>query len=310
MIRYLRNYEINRSLWDRCVSQAYNGNVYAWSWYLDIVCDGWEALVEGNYTRIFPLTPARKAGIRYLFQPPFTQQLGLFSKGSPGGDMTDAYLSELQKFYRFAEINLNHCNRVQQAKCRVVMRRNYELDMIQPYQDLRLLYSENTIRNIRKAEKEGISITNIADPKSIIALFRQQKGKDLKNFKPQHYTILEQLIYKCLYKNMAISLGAYDRFNHLVAGAFLLKSHHRLIFIFSATSPAARASGAMHLLIDTIIQNHSSQALTFDFEGSDIPGLARFYAGFGSKEVMYPQVFINRLPWLISTGVRLIKVLR
>ncbi len=310
MIRYLKNHEINRTLWDRCIAKAYNGNIYAWSWYLDIVCDGWEALVEGNYTRVFPLTNAKKAGIRYLYQPPFTQQLGLFSTGSPGGDMTDAFLIELQKHFRFAEINLNHFNRLQETNFKVVMRKNLELDLIQPYQDIRLLYSENTIRNIRKAEKEEIAIRFDADPKSIIDLFRNEKGKQLKAFKTKHYKIVERLIYQCLYKRSAISVGAFNRFNTLVAGAFVLLSHRRLVFIFSATGAEARANGAMHLLVDVVIQKHAGQSITFDFEGSDFAGLARFYAGFGSKEVKYPQIFMNRLPWIIRLGVGIVKALR
>ena len=59
MINYLTNEQIDKSRWDDCVAHAVNGNVYAFSWYLDIVHLGWEALVEmidGNYVTIMPIT--------------------------------------------------------------------------------------------------------------------------------------------------------------------------------------------------------------------------------------------------------------
>ncbi len=45
MIRHLKNDEIEREKWDECIAAAFNGNVYGFSWYLDIVSPGWEALV-------------------------------------------------------------------------------------------------------------------------------------------------------------------------------------------------------------------------------------------------------------------------
>jgi hypothetical protein len=48
MIKYLRQDEINVDKWDQCISHSVNGMIYAFSWYLDIVNNRWEALVEGD----------------------------------------------------------------------------------------------------------------------------------------------------------------------------------------------------------------------------------------------------------------------
>lgn len=53
-IRHLRYNEIDKTKWDRCIQTAFNGNVYSFSWYLDVVAYGWEALVEGDYETVFP----------------------------------------------------------------------------------------------------------------------------------------------------------------------------------------------------------------------------------------------------------------
>ena len=70
-IRYVTQEFINKSLWDQCIKKAVNGRVYAYSWYLDIMADNWDALIIGDetYETVFPLTYRSKYGISYLYQP-------------------------------------------------------------------------------------------------------------------------------------------------------------------------------------------------------------------------------------------------
>ena len=67
MIRYLKNHEINTEKWDECIMNAFNGIVYAYSWYLDIVHETWDALIEGDYERVMPLPVSEKCGVSYIF---------------------------------------------------------------------------------------------------------------------------------------------------------------------------------------------------------------------------------------------------
>lgn len=78
-IRYLKHNEIDKIKWDHTIKNSFNHLPYAYSWYLDCVCPNWHALVTENYEFVFPITLRRKAGVKYLYQPYFTQQLGLFS---------------------------------------------------------------------------------------------------------------------------------------------------------------------------------------------------------------------------------------
>jgi hypothetical protein len=55
----------------------------------------------------------------------------------------------------------------------------------------------------------------------------------------------------------------------------------------------------MFLLIDDFIRQNAESNLILDFEGSNIQGIARFYAGFGAEPQTYLSVRINRLPWLL-----------
>ena len=112
MILHLKHNEINKESWDIALTRALNARTYAYSWYLDIISPGWEALVEDDYNCIFPLTHHQKWGVPYLFQPFFAQQLGLFSgQAIPFGKL-DEFIHAIPSSFRFVEIQMNSMNEV------------------------------------------------------------------------------------------------------------------------------------------------------------------------------------------------------
>ena len=77
-IQYLQHHEINKTKWDESISNASNGLIYGYSYYLDNMSNRWDALVMGEYEAVMPLTWNKKYGIAYLYQPFFTACLGVF----------------------------------------------------------------------------------------------------------------------------------------------------------------------------------------------------------------------------------------
>ena len=80
----------------------------------------------------------------------------------------------------------------------------------------------------------------------------------------------------------------------------------RLVNILPFTYEAGRPLGAGHFLLDQLIREFSGQHVTLDFEGSIIPSIARFYAGFGAQAEQYPFIRWNDLPqpirWIKPAG--------
>ncbi|MFM7823354.1 MAG: hypothetical protein ACKPB3_06215, partial [Bacteroidota bacterium] len=68
-------------------------------------------------------------------------------------------------------------------------------------------------------------------------------------------------------------------------------------FIFSGVSKQGMEYAVMHGLIDYYLSEKSMAISFLDFEGSNIPELARFYAGFGADESVYLHIVMNRLPF-------------
>ncbi len=306
----MKHDEIDTKKWDHCIDRAVNGMIYAYSWYLDLVNDNWEALVENDYERVMPLTNGRKFGIRYLYQPFFTQQLGIFSRAQLSHDVVAGFLQAIPRKYCFAEINLNTHNKIEKPDARFSPWLTHELDLIGDYESIAAGYSKNLKRNLKKAQEGYVNIVENIKPDNVIRIFRENKGRGLKHLKDHNYDLLRRLIYVMIYKRTARVVGAYNEVNELCAGAFFVYSGRKVIFYFSATDSTAKEYAAMPYLIDDFIRRHAGSHLTLDFEGSNDENLARFYKSFGAREVHYLHYKMNRLNPLINAGVKSIKQIR
>ena len=63
----------------------------------------------------------------------------------------------------------------------------------------------------------------------------------------------------------------------------------------SVSSEEVILANAMAFLIDSFIKEHAEQHLVLDFEGSMIPGVARFYESFGGQKHRYFQLIKNNV---------------
>ena len=304
MIKYLTHNEINKPSWDALIASC--GNVYAYSWYLDIVHPGWEALVEDDYQAVMPLTGGKKFGVNYLFQPYFVQQLGVFSKSPMTAETTQTFLNAIPSKYRFAEIRLNEGNAFAEGAQGVEYHRNVLLDLNRSYEDIHANYHTNTKRNLAKAETHNLQLVTTVIPYHVVALFRDNRGALLNKWGDAEYDVLTNLGKVAQKRNAAFMLGVNEiGVGQLICAAIFMKANNRITFLFSGLTVEGKQRQAMTYLIDQVIKQYAGQALTFDFEGSDDENLARFYLGFGGEEVKYPSYTFNRLSPL---GKALLKI--
>ncbi|MBP6335214.1 MAG: hypothetical protein KA444_07045 [Bacteroidia bacterium] len=298
MIRFLSHREIDKNRWDECIDQSTEALVYANSWYLDLVSPNWNALVADDYTAVFPLTWRKKFSFNYLFQPIFTQQLGLFiSKENPENNLGN-FLNKIPESYKLIEVQVNQFNSSFPVPkpFRSSKRFTYVLNLSSDSDTLKQNISSNTRRNIQKFEKSGMSIIRNPNIDEIVKLFRMNTGKEVSNFSNLDYAIFGSLCSEAKRRNLITTVGATDSNRKLQAGIVFLHTHSGFILLFSGVSTEGKSTGAMSAMISSFIMEHAGTERTLDFEGSMDPGLARFYKSFGSSEVVYLQIRNNRLP--------------
>ncbi|HEY5969804.1 MAG TPA: GNAT family N-acetyltransferase [Chitinophagaceae bacterium] len=296
-IKYLQYKEIDKAKWDACITNAPNGLIYGYSFYLDCMARHWDALVLGDYEAVMPLIWNKKYGFYYMYQPAFTASLGVFGRNLTKG-IIDDFVSMLPSKFRLVEISLNSGNIVGDSKSFSLLSSNYILHLNSSYEEISKTYRDNHNRNIKKAFQLGCSVSKLVSVDEIIQLNKEQL-QHIDGTKPEDYPNFKKLYELLKNKGQAKTYGILDKQNKILASAVFFFSHNRAYYIMVGNHPDGKTIGASHALIEAFIKDHADQNLILDFEGSDIRNLAFFYSGFGATEEIYPALKINKLPWYI-----------
>ena len=312
MIRYLTHNQIDTYRWDDCIAQSPDGIVYAWSWYLDVVHPGWEALVEDDYEAVMPLTGNKKLGVNYLFQPFFTQKFGIFGKKEASEEKIEQFLEAIPEKFKFAEFRINksygtYNTHGTYTTYKSENHRNIELSLSPDYSIISANYHSNTKRDLAKAPKNCLSIVENAEQSVIIDLFRKNRGKEVKHWGNKEYYRLLSLVDTAKSHDACLVLAAKNSDNQIVAGAFFMMSHNKIVFLFSGADESNKNNHGLTFLLDYVIQRFSGSGMILDFEGSDNDGLARFYKGFGGEEKYYWGLKFNKLNKIYNFALKILK---
>ena len=294
-IQYLHHHEIDKKKWDELISNAGNGLIYAYSFYLDQMAKHWDALVLKDYEAVMPLTWNKKFSIYYLYQPAFTACLGIFGQGI-NDVMVDQFVQAVPSKFKLIEISLNAGNKFTGQSSRFIPAANYVLSLNKSYDDLYRSFRENHQRNIQKSLQAGNVFQKDISIDQVINLNKEQMKKvsPLDDEDYDHIRILYEFLGS---QGKANTYGIMSNQNKLLSSCVFFFSHHRAYYILVGNHAEGRNTGASHALIDGFIRDHAGENLVLDFEGSDIESLALFYAGFASINEPYPVIRWNRLPW-------------
>ncbi|MCE9537807.1 MAG: hypothetical protein K8R85_01125 [Bacteroidetes bacterium] len=300
MIKHIENKNIDKKKWDALIDKSANSCIFVYSWYLDVVCENWSALVLNDYEAVFPIQSKSKYKINYLYQPFFTRYFGLFSKTEPNIKLTTDFLKAIPEKYKYIEFCLHETNKFDLPDYSKVERKYQLLDLNAPYQALHKGYSENAKRNIKKAIKAEFAIKHTVAHEIVVDLFKSTKGQELEVFKANDYKILLNLMRLLVKQNKAETIAVYDKEDKLCAAAFFMKTTNRLVFLKSGVTDHGKVNGAMHFLFNTFIQQYAGTEKILDFGGSSVETVARFYKNFGAKDCVYLQLKKNSLSRLVK----------
>ena len=277
MIQYLEHHEIDFERWDACVASCSSGLPYAFAWYLNTVSENWSGLVLGDYKAVMPLPFKKKFGLKYIYQPFFTQQLGVYGTG----EVSD-FVSSIPNFFLKVHTLLNYTCKPELSQC--IVQINLVLNLKK--ENLKETFSQNCKRNIRKSDKNNLLVDS-TDPDELIQLFRLNKGKTIQHLKEKNYETLSRLILELNKRNLLECHGIFSDSKELLGGVILIKYKKRLIFFFSAMNDKGKECAAMFRLVNWIIDTYRTDYDFLDFEGSNNKPLARFYSSFGADEENY-----------------------
>jgi len=294
-IKYLERFAIDDLRWNNCIDESINGIVYAYTWYLDIVSPNWSALIADNYEYVFPLPGVKRFGVEMLLQPLFTQQLGLFSKLHITPEILQEFIVLISQRYKYINLHLNTLNRLSErlhSKDRVT----YQLDLIPPYAKIQEGYHQNTRRNNLKSTALDVSVVREIPPETFVEFF---KNNAVVKLKALNFNQIERIVRAVKERNLGYIVGAYSQ-GALCAAAFIVNSNGKLIYLFASSSYLGMKNRAMFAVVDQVIRWNAESHLVLDFEGSMIPSVARFYAGFGAMPCVYQNLVLDGMPFYLK----------
>ena len=292
-LKYLKYNEINFNKWDKCISDAPNSRIYALSRYLDLTGGNWDSLIWGDYEYVMPLTLRSKFGIKYLYQPLFCQQLGIFPE--PAFNIATLFYSEILERFRFVNIQLNSSNQLPDIPGikQFLPRHNFLLYVIKDHTFLKQGYSKNTLRNIKNAEKSGLKYNTGISIKEYTEFLEDNPPIGVSK---EEFNKFKRIVEFCHNEGIGEIPAVYSSQNRLCAAVFFCRWKGRAIYLNPASNKEGKKYSAMFYLLDKFISANAGQSITIDFEGSMVPGVARFYQGFGAIPELYFPLKINRLP--------------
>lgn len=298
--------------------------IFSRDWWLDIVCceANWDVILIEQKGRVLAALPLYIPYRGIVSMPPYTQTLGpWFSTPSEDTKYTTllgqrqayckTFLETLKAYPHFLQNFSYHITDwlpFYWANYQQTTRYTYLLKDISNPEEIWENMSSHIRRNIVKArDKHHITIKKGISVEEFVKVHTQTFERQ-EIAVPGNLRILENLILACRQRGQGDLWGAYDEKGRLHAGSFTVWQESSAWYLAGGGNPELRDSGAHSLLLWESIRQLSAVSRQFDFEGSMLPGVERFFREFGATQMPYFTITKGNLSLLYRAWLKLRKI--
>ncbi|MBS1495747.1 MAG: hypothetical protein JSU03_07460 [Bacteroidetes bacterium] len=301
-VKYVRYKDIDKLKWDNCIDNAINRLLYGKAFYLDNLAENWDGLVLNDYEAVMPLTWKKKWNIKYLYQPSFIQQTGIFFTQKLSRPIFNEFISRLAENFKFAEIDLNYDNRfvLSSSAGQVKERTNYIIPLKKYKNGMTEFYHPNFIKSLRRLKKQNLNYQSGVDYNKVMLLYQQLYLSKIASVSKKEIAGFKKICKHLMLNNSLLIRQAYNAEGVLLAAVLLLKDANRLYNIISCITPDGKKVEANYFLYDCVINEFADKGYLLDLEGSDKKGIAAFYKKFNPDTENYFHFKLNNLPAMIK----------
>ncbi|MCB0031473.1 MAG: GNAT family N-acetyltransferase [Anaerolineales bacterium] len=255
---------------------------------------------DGELIARLPYVKRQRYGFRLLTMPPLTQTLGPWlapyqgkaaNKLSYEQKLIEALLDQLPETDYFLQAFHHSITNWLPLYWRGYTQTTRYTYVLPDLTDLDRCWSEmreNARRNIRKAMKQ----VEVHDELPLVDFLRlntltfQRQGKQL----PYSPDVVEAIDTACAGQGRRRIFCAVDTQGRQHAAAYLIWDDQAAYYLLGGTDPELVNSGAMNLVIWEAIKYAAAVTRSFDFEGSMIAPIERFFRSFGAIQQPYFQI--------------------
>jgi len=298
--------------------------IFSRDWWLDAVCgNDWDVCLVKKGDHILAAMPyciKKRYGFTLLTHPQLTQTLGPWLRPSEAQysnrlgqekDLLTALIDQLPDFAQF-EQNWHHANTnwlpFYWQGFEQTTRYTYRLPDLLDLDAVWAGFRENIRRDIRKAENRfNLQVRNDATIDDFLALNVQtfdRQGMVL----PYSPAFVQRLDLSCAQHKARQIFIAEDKQGQKHAGVYIIWDDQSAYYLMGGGDPKLRSSGATSLCMWEAIKFASTKTKSFDFEGSMIEPVERFFRAFGA--IQTPYFSVSKTQSRIIEIVRALKFLR
>jgi hypothetical protein len=278
--------------------------IFQQPWWLDAVAPGrWgEVTVErqGRVLARLPYVVRGKRWARMLTMPPLTQTLGPWLERSTGGAARalsnemdvlgelEAALPPAHAFVQHFSPTVLNALPFYWAGYGLELRYTYRLEGLGSPDALWDGLRGNIRREIRKARKQ-LEIRDDLGLDRLYAVWTKTFARQGLR-PPTSMAQLERLDTACAQRNARAMLFAQDAAERVHAVIYAVWDSHAAFHLLGGADPDLRTSGASSMLMWEAIMRARAVTDVFDFEGSMLKPVERFFRAFGSRQTPYLRV--------------------
>lgn len=299
------------------ISSPYTNSLFQQPWWLDAVAPGiWSEVTsvhDGKIVGRLPFVISNKNRITRINHPTLTQTLGPWIKtkdGKPGNilgwekDIMNDLMSKLPKFDSFQQnFHYSISNWLPFYWNGFSQTTKYTY-VIEELQDIDVVYSrftDNIKSDIKKATKncEVDCELSLSDFYEQNALIYKYKGLS----QPFSLEFLSRIDKACGDNRRKI-FTARDKESNILSTIFVIWDERSAYYLLGGSNPEFRSSGANSLLLWEAIKFASLVTKKFDFEGSMIEPIERYFRGFGALQKPFLNITKANLKYKTYTKLR------
>jgi Acetyltransferase (GNAT) domain len=281
--------------------------IFSKDWWLDAIVgeDNWDIVLVEKGEQIIaslPYVKKQKLFFDYISMPTLTKMSGIWIK-YPNGQkyvnklsfekkVINEIITKLPRVDYFSQ-NFHHSftnwlpfywNGFNQTT-----RYTYLLEDLTDHDKIFAGFKENIKTDIRKAKKK----VKVYTSDSIEEFFEiNKKTFDRQNIKiPYNLSLLKKIDTICKKNNCRKIFFASDEEQNIHSAVYIIWDSQSAYYLMGGGDPLYRNSGATSLLLWETIKFSSTVTKSFDFEGSMIHSIERFFSGFGAVQKPFFKIY-------------------
>ncbi|MFV9997581.1 MAG: GNAT family N-acetyltransferase [Arsenophonus endosymbiont of Dermacentor nuttalli] len=281
--------------------------VFSQAWWLDAVAgENWDVAVVDKGEEIQAVMPyvlKKRYGQTVLTQPPLTQHLGPWLRATKAKyakslvrekDLLQALIDQLPIYTLYAQNwgpNNTNWLPLYWRGFKQTTRYTYRIEKLTDLDEVWAGFQENIKTDIRKAKNRfNITVQNDLSVEQFLHINEKtflRQGKKL----PYGHHLVQRIDQAAVANNARKIFIAVDNEGRHHAAVYLIWDRHSAYYWMGGGDPELRNSGATSLCMWEAINFASTVTEKFDFEGSMIEPIERFFRGFGAIQTPYFQIW-------------------